>query len=62
MKNTITKIAFAAVITLSLLAGSTSAFAHDAKSGRETAWTIDPLQPLEPLMPLIEPLGVTWEE
>jgi hypothetical protein len=59
MKNTITKVAFAAVIALSLLAGSTSVFAHDAKSGRETAWTLDPLQPLSPV---IEPLGVTWEE
>jgi hypothetical protein len=59
MKNTITKVAFAAVIALSLLAGSTSAFAHDATSGRETAWTFDPLQPV---WQLIEPLGVTWEQ
>ena len=59
MKNTITKIAFAAVIALSLLTGTTSAFAHDAKSGRETAWTFDPLALV---WQLLEPLGVTWEQ
>ena len=59
MKNTITRLAFAAIIALSLLAGSTSAFAQDAKNGRETAWTLDPLQPV---WQLLEPLGVTWEE
>ena len=59
MKNTITKVAFAAVIALSLLAGTTSAFAQDAKNGRETAWTLDPLAEV---LPPIEPIGVTWEE
>ena len=59
MKKTITRVAFAAIIALSLLAGSTSASAHDANSGRETAWTFDPL-PL--VWQLLEPLGVTWEQ
>jgi hypothetical protein len=59
MKNSLKGLAFAAIVALSLLAGSTSAFAHDAKNGRETAWTLDPLQPV---WQLLEPLGVTWEE
>ena len=59
MKNTITRFAFAAMIALSLLASGNNAFAHDVKSGRETAWTIAPLQEV---WQLLEPVGVTWEE
>ena len=59
MKNTITRLAFAAIIALSLLAGSSNAFAQDAKNGRETAWTFEP--PAE-VWQLLEPVGVTWEE
>jgi hypothetical protein len=54
MKNTIKGIAVAAMIALSLVASTSSAFAKDAKHGRETAWT--------DLGPLPIPLGVTWEE
>lgn len=59
MKNTITGLAFAAMIALSLLASGSSAFAQDTKSGRETAWTI---APLPVVWQLLEPVGVTWEE
>jgi hypothetical protein len=59
MKNTITRLAFSAMIALSLLASGNNAFAQDVKSGRETAWTIAPLQ--EVWLP-VEPVGVTWEE
>lgn len=59
MKKTLKRLAFAGLIALSLLAGTSTAFAQDIKKGRETAWTIDPLQPV---WQLLEPLGVTWEE
>jgi hypothetical protein len=59
MKKTIKGLALAAMIALSLLASGSNASAHDAKSGRETAWTIDPLPEV---WDLLEPIGVTWEE
>lgn len=66
MKKTITRLAFAAMLALSLLAGAGSAFAKDARGGRETAWTdLGPL-PIPQSEPWqtspLEPLGVTWEE
>jgi hypothetical protein len=59
MKKTIKGLAIAAMIALTLLAGSSNAFAQDSKSGRETAWTIEPLPEV---WELLEPIGVTWEE
>ena len=59
MKKTLKGLAFAALISLSMLASTTEAFAKDAKFGRETAWT-------EPAPDFgLEELfndGVTWEE
>ena len=52
-------LTFAGLIALSLLASGSNASAHDAKSCRETAWTIDPLPEV---WDLLEPIGVTWEE
>ncbi|MEP6694824.1 MAG: hypothetical protein ABJB39_09280 [Chloroflexota bacterium] len=49
-------IAFAAMLALSLIASTTSAFAKDSKAGRETAWTA-----WADLGPLPQPQGVTWE-
>jgi hypothetical protein len=63
MKNTIKGLAFAAMLALSLLASTNSAFAKDVRNGRETAWTDAPTLP----DPLPDPgnvlgiLGVTWE-
>jgi hypothetical protein len=63
MKNTIKGLAFAAMLALSLLASTNSAFAKDVRNGRETAWTDAPTLP----GPLPDPgnvlgiLGVTWE-
>jgi hypothetical protein len=69
VKNTIKGIAFAGMIALSLLVSTGSAFAKDAKNGRETAWTDLPLpQPIllgvtwETILEPIVPIGVTWEE
>ena len=66
MKNTIKRLAFAAIIALSLLATMNTVFAKDGKHGRETAWTdLEPLPiPVDvtPENPPFEPLGVTWEE
>jgi hypothetical protein len=69
MKKMITRLAFAAIIALSLLASGSNAFAKDAKHGRETAWTDLPLpQPVllgvtwETVLEPIVPIGVTWEE
>ena len=66
MKKTITRLAFATMLALSLLASTSSAFAKDAKAGRETAWTdLGPLpipQGVTWETPPLEPLGVTWEE
>jgi hypothetical protein len=59
MKKTIKGLAIAAMIALTLLAGSSNAFAQDSKNGRETAWTIEPLPEV---WELLEPIGVTWEE
>ena len=65
MKNTIKRLAFAAMLGLSLLASTNSAFAKDIRSGRETAWT--DLGPV-PTLPggvtwedVLDPGGVTWE-
>jgi len=59
--NKLKTLTHAAVIALSLFAGTTDAFAKDVKHGRETAWTdLEPL-PL-PLEEVFESLGVTWEE
>ena len=61
----LTRLAFAAMLALSLIASTTSAVAQDAKNGRETAWThFRPLLPPQGQAwdyPPIEPLGVTWE-
>jgi hypothetical protein len=55
------RLAFTAMLALSLLATTTGALAKDAKSGRETAWTdLGPVLPGE-FTPL-DPGGVTWEE
>ena len=66
MTKTIKGLAFAAMLALSLLASTNSAFAKDVRNGRETAWT--DLGPV-PIVPagvtwetIIQPLGVTWEE
>jgi len=65
MKRTLKGIAFAAMIALSVLASTNTAFAKDAKHGRETAWT-DPGPLPAPLgatwETIVSPLGVTWEE
>jgi len=66
MNKTIKRLAFAAMLALSLVASTSGALAKDAKHGRETAWT-DP-GPLElpqgvtwEAAPL-DPVGVTWEQ
>jgi len=55
------RLAFTAMLALSLAASTTGALAKDVKNGRETAWT-----DLGPVLPgdvtPIDPLGVTWEE
>lgn len=66
MKKTLKGLAFAAMLALTLLASTSSAFARDAKHGRETAWTdFGPLRVPQGVTwersPL-EPVGVTWEE
>jgi hypothetical protein len=53
MNKTIKGLTFAAMLALSLVAGTTGALAKDAKHSRETAWT--------DLGPLPIPQGVTWE-
>ena len=55
-------LTFAAVLALSLLTSTTTAFAKDAKHGRETAWTDLGALP-NPLSLVQEFLGegVTWE-
>jgi len=53
MNKTIKGLTFAAMLALSLVAGTTGALAKDARQGRETAWT--------DLGPLPIPQGVTWE-
>ncbi len=66
MKNTIKRLAFAAMLGLSLLASTSSAFARDVRNGRETAWTdLGPVPTLPGGVtwePVLEPVGVTWEE
>ena len=66
MKNTIKGLAFAAMLALSLLASTNSAFAQDTRSGRETAWTDLGPVPTQPggvtWETILQPLGVTWEE
>jgi hypothetical protein len=59
MKKTLKALTLAAVIALSLLASSGSAYAQDVQNGRETAWTYGPNGPDAPALP--DPLGVTWE-
>jgi len=53
MNKTIKGLTFAAMLALSLVAGTTGALGKDAKNSRETAWT--------DLGPLPIPQGVTWE-
>lgn len=55
-------LTFAAMLALALLASTTTAFATDAKHGRETAWTDLGAVP-DPLGLVQEFLseGVTWE-
>ena len=60
----LTRLAFAAMLVLSLAASTTGALAKDVKNGRETAWT-----DLGPVLPPdvwdntpVVPVGVTWEE
>jgi len=47
------------MLALSLFASTSTAFAKDAKHGRETAWT--DLGPVPPVENVVNPLGVTWE-
>jgi hypothetical protein len=66
MNKTITRLAFAAMLALSLLASTSGALAKDAKHGRENAWTdLGPLpvpQGVTWESSPLEPAGVTWEE
>ncbi|MDP9251626.1 MAG: hypothetical protein M3O80_01355 [Chloroflexota bacterium] len=64
MKKILKGLTLTAVIALSLLASTGNAYAKDAKSGRETAWTDGPALP-DPLADPGNPIGifgVTWEE
>ncbi len=63
MKELLKRLAFSAMIALSLLATTSDAFAKDSKHGRETAWTdLGALPaPVDVLENVIEPLGITWE-
>ena len=66
MTKTIKGLAFAAMLALSLLASTNSAFAKDIRSGRETAWTDEGPVPTLPggvtWENTLDPFGVTWEE
>lgn len=63
MKKTLKGLAFAALVALSLVASTSTAFAKDAKHGRETAWTDPGPLPVPAVTDTIfAPLGVTWEE
>jgi hydrogenase/urease accessory protein HupE len=55
MKKTLKRSAVVALVALSLLASTSSAFAKDVKDGRGTAWTAGPAQPV---WQLLEPVGV----
>ena len=60
MNTTLKRLAFVAMLALSLVASTGTAFAKDNHHGRETAWTDE--GPLPPLENVVDPLGVTWEE
>jgi hypothetical protein len=66
MNKTIKGLAFAAMLALSLVAGTSGALARDAKASRETAWTDGGPLPIPQgvtweAAPL-DPVGVTWEQ
>jgi hypothetical protein len=61
MKKTLTRLAFAAVIALSLLASTGDALANDENKGDATTWTGPLPIPTKGVTWEILPLGVTWE-
>lgn len=63
MKKMLTRLAFTAMLALSLLASTSSALASDAKNGRETAWTDLELGELPGGVTWeLEPVGASWDE
>ncbi len=64
MKKILKGLTVAGLISLSLLASTSDAFAKENKHGRETAWTDLGTLPVaaDVVDYVIEPVGVTWEE
>jgi hypothetical protein len=66
MNKTLKRLAFATMLALSLVASTSTAFAKDARHGRETAWTDEGPVPTDPngvtWENIVQPVGVTWEE
>ena len=65
MKKTIKGLTFAAMLALTLVVSTSSAFAKDSKSGRETAWTDVGPRPIPQGVTwenIFNPFGVTWEK